>query len=255
MLRWLRPRPRTTGRPTSANGASSFHLWWGPPVDRPLVAVEATLEVLDEPVVPSLYFWALQVSFQAGALRTGGAHLGLQWYPRHPRSRAVNFGGYRAGGGLLAGSPSPLPSATGNENTRDLGWEPRRRYRLAIRGIGEGSWRGTVTDVGTGVETLVRDLHPGGDLAVAPVVWSEVFARCDDPSVRVAWSDLRATTTGGDTIAPARVRVTYQGHAQGGCDNTNAWVGPDGRLVQQTNVGRTTPPESALVPPPTTGVA
>jgi hypothetical protein len=223
--------------------------------DQPLVGVEATLEVLDEPAVAALYFWALQVSFQTGAVRTGGAHLGLQWYPRHPRSRAVNFGGYRTGGGLLPGTASSLPSATGNENTRDFAWEPRRRYRLAVRSVGGGAWRGSVTDGETGVETVVRDLHPGGDRAVAPVVWSEVFARCDDPSVRVAWSGLRGATRSGAAVAPPRVRVTYQAHAQGGCDNTNAWVGPDGRLVQQTNVERTTPAESALVPPPEEGMA
>ena len=47
---------RDSGRPTSANGASSFHLWWEMPPSAPLVEVSAVLEVVVPPAVDSLYF-------------------------------------------------------------------------------------------------------------------------------------------------------------------------------------------------------
>ncbi len=105
-------RPRfdgTTGRPTSSNGASSFHLFWEVG-GGPWTAAEAVLEVVDPPTVPELHFWALQVSFTGGGRGGGGAHLGLQWFPIHPGSTAVNWGGYAAGGGELAETlPCPRP--------------------------------------------------------------------------------------------------------------------------------------------------
>ena len=191
-------RPRwdgTTGRPTSSNGASSLHLFWSLPPTRPSVAVEAVLEIVEPPTVPALYFWALQVGFAGPRGDGGGAHLGLQWFDRHPGSTAVNWGGYRSGGGELDGSVSDLPSTAGNVNTRDYGWQPGRRYRLRVERAGEGpggttAWRGSVTDLHTGVATVVRDLWAAGDHLVSPMVWSEVFAACDDPSTSVAWSDL-----------------------------------------------------------------
>ena len=55
----------------------------------------------------------------------------------------MNWGGYGADGRELPGSTSPLPSALGNANTRDLAWEPGRPYRLSIhRGV-EG-WAASV---------------------------------------------------------------------------------------------------------------
>ncbi len=73
---------RQTGPPRSANGASSFHLFWEIPeqVASPpgsgagLVEVSAVLEVLEEPQTKALYFWALQVDFVARGRVWGGGH-------------------------------------------------------------------------------------------------------------------------------------------------------------------------------------
>lgn len=221
-------RLRTTGFPTSSNRASSMHLWWSPP-PQPTTEVSVVLEIEEPPVVPHLHFWALQASFVDGGRRVGGAHLGLQWYDRHPGSTAVNWGGYRDGAGELEGEPSALPSATGNPNTRDFAWRPRTPYRLRISGAGDGWWTGEVTDLTTDETTIVRRLHGGGTHVADPVVWSEVFARCDDPSVAVRWSD--------PTPAPADLRPTYQAHEHGGCANTRSSRDGTG-WVQRTNVER-----------------
>ena len=231
----------TVGYPASANGASSFHLHWGGlPTDARLIEVAATLEVVEAPSVPELYFWALQAGFAEGRRRLGGAHLGLQWYSPHPGSTAVNWGGYADRGGILEGTESSLPSATANPNTRDFSWEPLRRYRLEIApGSGPGWWRGSVDGV------AVRELHGGGDRLIAPVMWSEVFARCDHPSVGVRWSELAAGTGDGRVVAPDRLSVTYQATADGGCDNTS--VAADGHgFLQRTGTERLVPPGAVL---------
>jgi len=228
-FKWQRTG-RVRGYPTSSNGASSMHLHWDPS-PQPCLEVAATLEILEAPVVRSLYFWALQASFLDRGRRVGGAHLGLQWYDRHPGSTAVNWGGYRDGAGELDGEESALPSATGNPNTRDFTWRPNVRYRLRMSGNGDGWWTGSVTDLSTGVETVVRRLRGGGEALASPVVWSEVFARCDDPTVVVRWSDL--------SPAPASMRQTYQSHVDGGCANTRSERDGDG-WVQRTNVDRQT---------------
>ncbi len=234
-------RGRTSGYPTSANRASSFHLRWdGLPADLALVEVRADVEVIDAPRVADLYFWALQVSF-AGQPGTAAAHLGLQWYPPHPGSTAVNWGGYGPGGGILDGTDSRLPSATGNPNTRDLAWEPGRRYRLAI-GPGDrpGWWRGSVDGV------AVRELHGGGDHLAAPMVWAEVFARCDAPPVAVRWSDFAARTARGGVVEPAGVIVSYQEARAGGCDNTTVLADGPGAFVQCTATHRRVPAGAVL---------
>lgn len=204
-----------------------MHLHWDARAD----AVEATLEVVRPPAVDRLYFWALQASFTGpGGRHEGGGHLGLQWHGAHPGSTAVNWGGYSAAGSELAGSVSSLPSATGNPNTRDYTWMPGRAYRLRIASGGPGRWRGEVTDLTTGASTHVRDLHCGGDHLEAPCVWSEVFADCDHPSAAVRWSEL--------VPHPARVGVTYQSHADGGCDNTTVRPDGPGAFLQVTNTAR-----------------
>jgi hypothetical protein len=227
--------------PDSANGASSFHLHWGGlPAGARLVEVAATLEVVEPPVVAELYFWALQASFATGRRRHGGAHLGLQWYPPHPGSTAVNWGGYADRGGILDGTASALPSATGNPNTRDLAWEPGRPYRLVIgRGSRPGWWRGSVDGV------AVRELHGGGDALTAPIVWSEVFAGCDDPPAAVRWSELAAVTAAGDVVQPSRVTVTYQAARDGGCPNTTVEADGTG-FVQRTGADRLVPDQADL---------
>jgi hypothetical protein len=233
---------RTTGYPTSSNRASSFHLRWdGPPTRQRLVSVSATLTVVVAPQVPELHFWALQASFVDGGRRFGAGHFGLQWYPRHPGSTAVNWGGYRQGGGELEGSPSALASATGNPNTRDFAWEPGRPYRLEIAAGDEpGHWRGSVDGV------TVRDLYGGGSGLADVVVWSEVFARCDDPSSAVRWSRLEALTGDREPVRPDRVVVNYQRHADGGCANTDVRRTAGG-LLQITSTDRTTP-QGAVLP-------
>lgn len=226
-----RRRGRTRGLPTSANGASSFHLRWHIPASAPLVAVEATLEVLEPPAVDRLYFWALQVGFHDGRRDRGAAHTGLQWLPAPPGpSRpAVNWGGYRSptdGGGELGGNESDLPGLDDNPNTRLYSWQPGRPYRLAVERspAGDGWWRATVTDTVTGETTVVRDLDARASWLSSPVVWSEVFARCDDPRVTVRWSGLRALGDGGEALAPGELSVSYQSRAEGGCDNTTVEV-------------------------------
>lgn len=232
-------RPRLTGRPTSPNGASSFHLHWVLGPDEPLAEVSAVLEVLVPPAVSSLYFWALQVSFRDGGADRGGAHIGLQWNDRHPGGTAVNWGGYAPGGGLLAGTEATLPSAPHDPNTRDYPWQPGRAYRLRVSaspGL-PGHWQGEVTDLVTGAPTVIRHLGAGGDRLVGPVVWSEVFARCEDPSVSVRWSGLEGRTATGQPMRPRGLTVNYQARSAGGCDNTTVRVDEQG-VVQSTNATR-----------------
>lgn len=249
----LSGRRRDHGEPRSANSASSMHLWWQLPGR--LLEVAATLEVLVPPAVPRLYFWALQVGFDDGRRHRGAAHLGLQAHPSHPGGTAVNWGGYRAAadsGGELAGSTSPLPSATGNVNTRDFPWVAQRRYRLRIFAPGRRGpfgWRGEVTDMATGLTTVVRDLDAPGRFLVQPVVWSEVFARCDHPTTAVRWSDLRARAVDDRELRPSAVRVSYQSRAEGGCDNTTAATDGDG-VVQLTNAERRIGPGTTIAWPP-----
>ena len=233
------------GEPRSANGASSMHLWWNLPGR--FVEVSATLEVVVPPTVARLYFWALQVSFFDGARLRGAAHLGLQFHPGHPGSTAVNWGGYREaadGGGELAGSGSSLPSALGNPNTRDYPWQPGRPYRLRVHRAGDGSpvrWRGEVTDLVTGDATVVRDLEVPAVHLTQPLVWSEVFARCDHPSTSVRWSALSARTSEGAEVVPAAVRTSYQSAAEGGCDNTTTVVDGEGILQVTATTRRLAP--------------
>jgi hypothetical protein len=230
-----------TGVPPSANGASSFHLGWvlPEPAGVPLTEASVTLEVLEAPSVPRLYFWALQVDVADPAgRRTAGAHLGLQWHPQHPGSTAVNWGGYRTGGGELHGSASSLPSALHNVNTRDLRWRPGRAYRLTARRLpggadGTSAWRGSVRDLSTGDEVVVRDLFTTGDRIVGVTMWSEVFARCDDPTTAVRWSDPSVGTGAGHDVAPLRLSVNYQSDVQGGCANTDS-TPDDVGVVQRT---------------------
>lgn len=228
---------RTEGLPTSANRASSFHVWWAPEPP-PLRSVSVALEVTRPPQVPRLYFWALQVSFLDHGASVGGAHTGLQWNPRFPRSRAVNWGGYARDGTLLPGTSSGLPSTPGDPNTRDLSWEPGRRYRFEVGAAEQpGWWRSTVTDVSSGRSWVVRDLAGSGSALGSPVVWSEVFARCDDPTVEVRWTDLSAVSIDGGRWEPAGIRVSYQPVTRGGCSNTTVEV-DGGAVVQRTATER-----------------
>lgn len=237
-------RLRTAGAPTSPNGASSFHLWWEPaPVGARRVSVE--LRIDETPRHDRLMFWALQVDFESAGRTGGGAHIGLQWNALHPGGTAVNWGGYRAGGGLLYGTVSPLPSAPADPNTRDFPWRAGRWYRLEVGpGSTPGWWAGAVTDVETGTETHVRELAGGGESLVRPVVWTEAFAHCDDPSVSVTWRNPTVSGPARDA-APDRYRVSYQAEDQGGCSNTSVESTGDG-VRQTTSTERSTPPGATV---------
>ena len=211
-------RARERGYPRSSNRASSFHLSWRfPPGTPPLVAVAVSLEVIEPPAVNDLYFWALQAGFADHGRRFGAGHLGLQWYPVHPGGTAVNWGGYAQSGGELRGSESALPSATRNVNTRDFDWRAKTPYELRID-RSEHGWRGLVNDV------VVRELFADGGELVDVAMWSEVFARCDAPSVAVQWSRLRGWAADGGEHRPHQVVTNYQAVANGGCSNTNSSV-------------------------------
>jgi hypothetical protein len=233
---WLVGRARVKGFPTSANRASSFHLHWLPRAE--LVEASVVLEVLRAPQVSHLYFWALQVGFASASGPVGGAHLGLQWISTHPGSTAVNWGGYDSAGNILNGSQSSLPSADGNPNTRDFTWRPGRPYRLQVtRGPSPGAWTGLVTDLSSDVTVEVRHLYGAGDRLVGPMVWSEVFARCEDPPVEVKWSEPEGRTPDGTRWSADSYRITYQSHGQGGCANTDVGIVAGG-VVQVTGVVR-----------------
>lgn len=248
-------RPRfdgTSGRPPSGNGASSFHLFWDAP-RVPWVAAEVVLEIVEPPTVPDLYFWALQVDLGGPGGAAGGAHLGLQWYPIHPGSTAVNWGGYGADGRELAGGGSALPSTPGNANTRDFAWVPGRAYRLRVTAHPGGgprgltAWRGEVDDLAAGRTTLVRDLWAPGDTIVAAMVWSEVFAACDDPPAAARWSSPVLTDAGGGRTAVTTATVNYQAVRDGGCSRTSSDLDTAATgWLQRTGPDRRTPAGTRL---------
>jgi hypothetical protein len=238
--RWWN-RERLSGPPRSANGASSFHAFWHLPRGcAPLAEVSCTLEVLGRPAHDRLVFWALQASFTGeGSAPRGAGHLGLQWHPSHPGSTAANWGGYDQRGSDLAGSTSARPSALGNANTRDYGWEPGRPYRLSISRAPDGG-SGAIDG------EALRVLHAGGAALSAPMVWSEVFADCDAPPTTIRWSALEAITVAGERVGADAVTVNYQRESDGGCSNTDTAVDDRGRVVQRTSVARVTPQDTVL---------
>jgi hypothetical protein len=209
-----------------------MHLAWADD-PAPTNEISAVLEVVDAPTVPQLYFWALQVDFvDAHGASVGEAHLGLQWDPQHPGSTAVNFGGYDSARPVeLSGDASSLPSATNDPNTRDYTWKTGHRYKLRVFGTGDGWWTGQVTDLETRQVVVVRRLFGGGTRVAQPVVWSEVFARCDDPAASVRWSSF--------SPRPTSMQVTYQSFTNGGCTNSSTTASAKG-ISQRTNTVRTT---------------
>jgi hypothetical protein len=168
-----------------------------------------------------------------------GAHLGLQWGADPPRRlRHVNWGGYGAAGAELSGEASSLPSSFSNANTRDYDWEPGRAHRLRICRAARG-WAGWVDD------TLVRCLDAPGATLRYPVVWSEVFADCDDPTISVRWSELEVRTRSGHRVPVGSVVARYQKRREEGCDNTSSSRNGDA-FVQTTNAARVTPAGAVL---------
>jgi len=197
-----------------------------------------TLSILEPPLVSELYFWALQASFRDGDEVTGGGHLGLQWHPSYPGSTAVNWGGYDRSGWELVGSESELPSVLGNPNTRNFEWQAGTGYRLRIFPDRPGWWAGEVTDLSLGATIVIRRLAGGGDHLTLPVVWSEVFAQCDDPGVTALWSAPGGMTVSGEEWSPESYTTTYQQETDGGCSNTDSRP-MDGGVGQLTMVERT----------------
>ncbi len=231
------------------NGVTAFHLWWqGIDGGDPLVEVSATLSVLRQPTSDRLYFWALQASFLSGEAGNGAAHIGLQWNPRHPGNKAVNWGGYADVSdvrSILDGTPSPLPSTPSDPNTRDYPWREGVAYRLRIS-PGLSGWEGSITDLSTGETSVIRDLLASGDRLGGFVVWAEVFAACNHSQTVVQWSDFEARTASGDVRAPASVRLTFP--TGGDCPNTDVVMSHTG-LLQITNTVRTAR-DAAVLPVP-----
>jgi hypothetical protein len=218
---------RLRGFPPSGNGASSFHLWWQVPPGLAAVEVRATLEVRVAPVVDRLYFWALQVSFEDRGRQLGAGHMGLQWNPTAPGG-AVNWGGYQQGGGELPGTPSELPEAD-SVNTRRWPWQAGVPYRFRVWSPAAGVWRASVDD------TVIRDLLVPATNLGSPVVWAEVFARCDNPMTEARWTSLDVVTDDGTAHRVSDVHVTYQAESAGGCSNTEA-TAEEEAFVQRTGL-------------------
>lgn len=227
---------RESGRPPSANGASSMHAHWLELPPR-IVSCSVDITVTTRPTSDDLHFWALQASFVDGGRRFGAGHFGLQHYPQHPGSCAVNWGGYHSdAGGELSGTTSPLPSAANNVNTRDCMWSEGVRYRYDITQSANG-WTGTLTDTSTGEPTTVRELFAPSSHLGNIVMWSEVFARCEGPSSTVRWQNATVTTDGGTAHPITAFSLTYQAHHEGGCSNTSTTTDRDS-IVQTTATTR-----------------
>jgi hypothetical protein len=191
--------------------------------------VSAVVEIVRPPVVASLYFWALQVGFARGGESMGAGHTGLQWHPGAPGG-AVNWGGYDETGRELEGTPSPLPQVD-SANTVAWPWQPGRPYRFTVSAGPTGTWRSQVTDLTDGRQVTLRELVSAGTELTSPVVWTEMFARCDDPPVTARWSQLQVRGADGAVVSPSALVSTYQSFADGGCSNTESR--PDGTGVMQ----------------------
>jgi hypothetical protein len=237
----------------------SMHLFWRLPNGiGPVTRASVVFELTQPPAVEQLYFWALQASFvEADGTELGAAHTGLQWNPRHPDGRAVNWGGYPSAHSNwkrnIGGSVNQLPGFDDDQNTRHYDWQPHRPYRLAIdavpgepftagarkgrRKIGRlgrtpldtftgTAWRATVTDLTTGSVQVLRDLYGGGSELRGLCVWTEWFCDCDDPTVAVTWTEFRFRTADGVEHEPTGVSVNHP--SDGNCTNTSH------RIITQT---------------------
>ncbi len=234
---------RTSGLPSTGNGASSFHARWNfDPKIADIRRVGVTCRVVRAPTVNRLYFWALQASFYDESTGFGGAHTGLQFNPRFPNNRALNWGGYGANGSELAGTPLTISSTPNDNNTGDYEWQEGASYELVIE-RGSSGWRALCTNTTTGYQVAVRELFAGGSRLDDIVVWTECFARCDDPTASVEWSGFFVEDSNGERIAPNGFVATYESEEHGGCSNTDTqlFIDPGSqslRVVQHTNVPR-----------------
>lgn len=241
------PGMRTSGPPTSSNGASSLHLFWvSEHTTEPVVAIGVDLEVLQTPSVDRLCFWALQATIRSGTAVIGGAHLGLQHHPDYPGGTAANWGGYHGRDspetGELSGSPLAFPSALANPNTCNFEWVAGAAYRLEIQMRSPGRWAGLVSRIGEGDPIELRVLDCPGDRLTDFAVWTESFADCDAPGAAVRWANPTLTTASGTLVGIEHAVVNYQKVADGGCSNSDSSPArTDGNasgIVQRTGVSR-----------------
>lgn len=126
-------------------------------------------------------------------------------------------------------------------------------WRATITPLAAGPDAGVSANVGSPAHTaepqVIRDLWAPGDRLVSPMVWSEVFARCDAVPVRVAWSNPTAIDERGGVHRVQSARVNYQSVADGGCSNTEVSVtaAADGPAwLQSTSTERRTRPGTPL---------
>ncbi len=254
MQDWLRhllaPRmsERVSGAPASANGASTFLLWWQLPYGTRLTALSVTLEVTMKPTLDHLVAFAMQGVFTKPG--GGSCYLGLQHHPQFPDSGAVNWGGHNADGNSLDGSSSLLPSALDDVTTRDFAWREGTPYQLSIeRGEeqldGSFLWTGSVTDLRVGERTVIREIVSDSPHLRAPVMYVEAFSPCDAPRFQAEWSNATAVSSGGDEHAVRSMRVDYLPYAAGGCTNTDVFV-KNSVFVQATGRMRTAKPGTML---------
>ena len=168
-------RAGTCRRTAAANGfcaPGSLHCGsFGFSLGSALVEVSAVSEVLQPPTVRRLYFWALQVTFSprnarcarspspgcSGTALSGSDRGELGWVCACRHWRAAQGVGILASE-CLAMVPTPATSR----------WEPGRRYHLRCVAVPSPdtpanvhSWR-TITDLESGRDTRVRDLHTEG---------------------------------------------------------------------------------------------
>ena len=206
--------------------------------------VSAVLEVLARPgcdrSTSGRCRWTSRKTAWSGEAGTPGCS-GTPAFPGTPRSTgaATPPGAGRRRPARLGARLSRVPRRPEHHGLSTGG--PQRPYRLRVYRSPDvpGPGAPSVTDLASGEATVIRDLmHPSGPARARrgraapaaadagylrrPMVWSEVFADCDAPSVVVRWSDLsgdRPRTA--SIVRPEAVRVNYQSHQAGGCANTS----------------------------------
>lgn len=217
--------------------ASSFHLYWN---NLPVTAFnEASVifRAIQKPALTAdLVYHAMQVSFrQVDGTTRGGAHTGLQssYTNNNVTKTSVNWGGYDdivGAGATFRGSFPTLPVQGTNYTSPLFAWYPDRDYQFRVfkspkqnylaaeltaggdQVAGEIAWRATVTDLSTGVVTIIRDLLVPNCNTVsgmnAPVMWSEDFNTLSAPVATEPW-DIRWSEPRVDGRLSSQVQINY----------------------------------------------
>ena len=183
--------------------------WELPPAGGPIVAASARLIVEAAPPVDELYFWALQASFTDGSGRRARRRPpGPAVARRRTRAPAPPTGAAtRPAAAILPGSESALPSAHRQRQHPRPGGSRACPTALDDRAGAPAAGLGRARSTAPSCARLAA----GGDRLDGLMVWSEVFARCDDPPVAVRWSGFAATVA--DRRGPLARRpcaVNYQ---------------------------------------------